>query len=181
MLVAVVTLLGCSPGPTPNPTPIVFHGRLPADPGPDVGGRALQEAIFADGVVTFDEYERAFAAAIQCMRDEGFDVEGPLRYPDGFVAVQPGFDPRLKLTLVAHVEGDENDRFGEVNARCQAQWSYAVEWVFLHQFAPTEAEIQAWLERAWECARRLGLPLSDPPTVEDAVNAVPPCEPWEGG
>lgn len=181
-LVAVITAvgIGCSPAPVPSATPILFHGRLPADPGPDIGGRALQEAIFADGKVTFDEYERAFSAAIQCMRDEGFDVEGPLRYPDGYVPVMPGFDPRLKLTLNAHVGEDAEDRFGEVNARCQAQWSYAVEWVFLHQFAPTEEEIQRWLERAWACAREHGLPVSDPPTVEEAIRAVPPCEPWEG-
>jgi hypothetical protein len=179
-VVVAALLIGCSAGPPTAATPIVFDEPPPFDPGPDVGGRALQQAIFADGVVTHDEYERAYTAAIQCMRGEGFEVEGPLRYPDGPLVFTVGADPRLRLTLAARPGDDPEDRFGEVNGRCLAQWSYAVEQVYLRQFAPTEDEFQAWLERAWECARDRGLPLSDPPTSQEASDAVLfGCQPWE--
>lgn len=168
---------------SPVATPIVFDEPLPDDPGPDVGGRALQELVFADGEVTFAEYERATVAAIQCMRDEGFQVEGPLRYPDGgLLIVEPGHDPRLRLSLRADVGNDPTDRFGRVNGRCRAQWSYAIEQVYLRQFAPSEEEVRAWLERAWACGRERGLPLSNPPTENEALDAVGQgCRPWETG
>lgn len=179
ILLALATLSACS-GET-SPTPLVFEGRLPADPGPDAGGQALQRTIFADGEVTFDEYERAVTAGVQCMRDEGFDVEGPLLYPEGFLVVAPGFDPRNRLTFRAidTEQSDGVDRFGQVNERCEAQWYYAVERLWDEQFEPTEEEIRAWLERAWECAEENGLPLSNPPSEEEATTAVQHgCEPW---
>lgn len=163
------------------PTPIVFEGKLPADPGPDQGGAALQQQVFADGEVTFDEYERAVTAGIECMRDEGFDVEGPMRYPDGYLVISPGFDPHLQLTLRARGTdaGDGVDRFGPVNERCQAQWYYAIEQIWIEQNEPTQAEINAWLERAWDCAREKGLPLSNPPTEAEAMESTAyGCEPW---
>ncbi len=182
LLVRLVMFLaligGC--GSASTPTPIVFDDPLPVDPGSDVGGRALQEQIFADGQVSFDEYERAFAAAVQCMRDEGFDVEGPLHYPDGYLVVEPGWDPRHWLTSRAHTGDDPTDLYGEVNARCQAQWSYAVGTVYRRQFQPSEAEVQAWLEQAWQCAREKSLQVSAPPTVDEAMTAVTfGCRPWE--
>ncbi len=180
LVALALAAIACSPAPTA--TPIVFDEPLPHDPGPDVGGRALQEEIFADGAVTFDEYERAFTAAIQCMRDEGFDVQGPLRYPEGYLVVVPGWDPKHWLGSRASVGDDPQDRYGDVNGRCQAQWSYAVGAVYRRQFEPSEEEIQAWLRRAWDCARAKGLALSNPPTVEEASDAVPfGCRPWERG
>jgi hypothetical protein len=166
-----------------GPTPIVFDEPLPDDPGPDVGGKALQDRIFADGVVTAAEYERAYAKALDCMREEGFDVVGPMSHDDSRapMVIEPGSDPRLRLSSFARNtdRGDGVDRFGPVNGRCQAQWSYAVELVYLGQFAPTEAETQAWIERAWECMRENGHPINEPPTLEDATASVAyGCEPW---
>jgi hypothetical protein len=175
----LVTLLVACAGAV-GPTPLVFNEPLPVDPGPDRSGRALQTEIFADGVVTASEYERAMRAAVECMRAQGFDVEGPLRYPDGPLAVEPGLDPTIRLSVRARVRSDPADRYGEVNATCQAQWSYAVEQIYLRQFQPTEAEVQAWLDRAWSCAREKGMSISSPPTEEDASQAVlQGCRPWE--
>lgn len=153
---------------------------LPADPGPDVGGPALEVEVFADGVVTFDEYERAVYAAIECMRAEGFVIEGPHRYPDAlFVTVGPGWDPSLLFTFAAR-DVDDDDRWTEVSDRCQAQWSYRIEQVWLEQNAPSEAEVQAWLDRAWTCLRERGAQLSDPPTPEEALQVTAyGCRPWE--
>ncbi len=176
-MLALVT--ACAAGAAP--TPITFDEPLPHDPGPDVGGPALQAAIFADGMVNHAEYERAFTAAIDCMRNEGFDVEGPLTYPDGALVISPGMDPTLRLTLLAHnVPAAEDARWSEVNGRCLAQWSYAVERVYLDAFAPSEAEIAAWYERAWACMREQGIELSDPPTDAEGLDSVSyGCRPWE--
>jgi hypothetical protein len=161
----------------------VMAEPLPADPGPDVGGRALQEQVFADGVVTFDEYRRAVLAAVECVRAEGFQVAGPFRFPEpgAVLAVEPGVDPGLRLSWTVTVrDAGEDQRLSEVDARCQSQWSYRIEQVWLRKHAPTQEEVQAWLERAWGCARERGLPLSDPPTEVDALDAVSfGCHPWE--
>lgn len=156
---------------------------LPAKPGPDAGGKALEEEIFSDGVVSFSEYERSVLAALQCVRDHGFEVEGPFRYPDpnAEIGIEPGADPTNHLTWHG-INIEEDEQFGTVSGACQAQWSYRVEQVWLRKNAPTQDEIQAWLERAWECARKEGMSLSAPPTEEEAVMAVlHGCRPWESG
>jgi hypothetical protein len=169
--------IACSAAPTS--TPIVFDDPLPFDPGPDVGGRALQQEIFADGEVTSDEYERAVTATVQCIRDEGFGVDGPLRYPEGYTVTVPGYDPSLWLLYRIDAGDDPQDRAGDVDGRCQAQWSFAVQAVYTRQFEPTEEEIRAWLQRAWDCAKEKGLPLSSPPTVQEATDVVAfDCRPW---
>jgi hypothetical protein len=171
---------GAACGVSPAPTPLVFDEPIGWDPGPDVGGRALQEQVFADGRVTADEYERAMQATVQCIRDEGFDIDGPLRYPDGALVVIPGTDPTLRLTIRARVVDDPNDRYGDVNGRCQAQWSYAIEALYFRQFKATEADVQAWLERAWACGAEKAVRLSSPPTEDEATSAViAGCRPWE--
>ncbi len=118
-------------------------------------------------------------AAIQCMRDEGFEVQGPLKYPDGVLVVEPGFDPRLRLTLLAHGINSDSARWDAVNRSCKAQWSYAIEQVYLRQFSPSQTEMRAWLERAWACMEEQGIALSNPPSEQEAVDSVGHgCEPW---
>jgi hypothetical protein len=180
-VVACLALAACAADLVP--TPIVFDEPLPDDPGPDQGGEALQEGIFADGTVTAEEYERAYAAAVECQRDEGFEVIGPLTFGDSRagMVIEPGTDPRLRLTSMAlgTEQPDGVDRYGPVNARCQAQWSHAVEQEYLRQFAPTEEETRAWIERGWECLRANGHPIGDPPTLQDATSsAAYGCQPW---
>ncbi|MEX2323528.1 MAG: hypothetical protein WEA29_07130 [Acidimicrobiia bacterium] len=94
----LLVLMGCSEGSggadssTPWLSPISTTPfdeiTLDVDPGPDRGGAALKAEVFADGVVTFDEYERAMNAYAQCVREEGFEVRGPLTFPtdDGTAA-----------------------------------------------------------------------------------------------
>ena len=177
--VLVLAVVACEQATTKQP--VVFDEPLPYDPGPDVGGLTVQKAILADGEVTFDEYEKAFTAGIQCMRDEGFDVEGPLRYPDGVILIEPGADPRHRLGLLANnITQAEDERWNDVNQRCQVQWYYMVERIYFQQFDATEAEVQAWLERAWACAKEKGLELSNPPTESEAGHSVAfGCRPWE--
>lgn len=157
----------------------ILSEPLPADPGPDVGGRALQDEVFADDVVTFAEYERAVAAYAQCLRDEGFELLGP--YEGG--QFSPGFDPRMFLSVSVRIPDDAAEaRFDEVGSRCQMQWSYHIELVWEAQNAPSEEAVQEWLEQAWTCGRDRGVEVSDPPTVHEAMLAVTAgCTPWEDG
>lgn len=179
-MMAVLAGAGCSEATTAR-EPIVWSEPLPYDPGPDVGGLTLQEEIFSDGEVTFDEYERAFTAGVDCIRAEGFEVDGPLRYPVGGMSVAPGWDPRHELSLLArNITSNVNQRWSDVNHRCQVQWYYMVEQIYLRQFLATAEETRAWLERAWACAEEKGMDLSDPPTEEEAVMALGfGCRPWE--
>ena len=161
----------------------MFSEWLPYDPGPDVGGLTLQKQMFSDGEVTFAEYEQAMTAGIQCMRDEGFQVEGPLRYPDGGYELEVGYDPTHELNLLAYGISQADDaRWSDVNQRCQAQWYEAVQGAYLAQFVVTGAELRAWLERAWTCAKEKGRELSNPPTESEALDSVVfGCRPWEDG
>lgn len=161
--------------------PLTFDEPLPADPGPDQGGAALQQSIFEDGVVTFAEYERAFVAALACMVTAGLEVEGPLRYPDGVLVLEPGTDPRNRLTMFITVPDDPSVDDSGITDSCQAQWSYAVETLWLRSVGPSQVEIQAWLEAAWACGEAAGQELSSPPTDMDAFDAVDTygCKPWE--
>lgn len=161
----------------------VLSTLVPAYTGPDVGGKALQDEVFADGIVTFAEYERAMTARVECLRAEGYDVEGPLAYPDGGLSLAPGDDPRLSLSfqIFGDLPAAENPA-DDVDIRCQSQWSLAIEAVWDAQNAPSEQEVQTWLERAWRCAAERGMPLSDPPTVDEAMlSVIRPynCTPWE--
>lgn len=158
----------------------VLQQALPFDPGPDEGGSALRDEIFADFRVTFDEYERAVTAAVECMRRQGFDIEGPTRYPDGaYAVIVPGMDPTKVLTWAAVNPADE-DRWLEVSGTCQAQWLYHVEAVWKLQNEPSERDVQEWLSRAWTCGAGKGLELSEPPTIDEALEAVNlGCRPWE--
>jgi len=172
-------VVGGGAGPDQALIEEALQAPLPTDPGSHVGGAALERQVFADGHVTFDEYERAVLSAIQCVRDQGFTVVGPYRYPEGPLVYSPGEDPSYRLTYGVIDTADE-PRQGEVLARCEAQWLYRIQYVWLGKHAPTAAETQAWLERAWACARARGVPLSEPPTEDDAMDAVAAgCRPWE--
>lgn len=198
-LVATVLLTACGGSPPPRVSPISsipfdeirvpdFTGPGAMDPGPDMGGQALKSEVFADGVVTFDEYERAMSAYAQCVRDEGFEVSGPLTYPteDGHAAFGPGEDPHDNLVVwfPGVTEEPELSRLSDVQLLCQEQWSYAIQFVWREQNRATGEDLQRWLERAWECARQRGTVLSDPPLEVEAMMSASDglhdgCVPWE--
>jgi hypothetical protein len=156
---------------------------LPAEAGPDEGGEGFQREVFRDGVVTFDEYERAVLEEIRGIERKGFAVEGPYRYPEGPVIVfAPGEDPSIRLNwvVVAPDEASEERRLERVMLACEMQWRYRIENVWLAKHGPSEAEVDAWLQRLADCAREHGLSVSLPPTADEQVQAIADgCRPWE--
>ncbi|MEX2323527.1 MAG: hypothetical protein WEA29_07125 [Acidimicrobiia bacterium] len=145
----------------------------PDDPGPDIGGIAMREEVFADCDVTRDEYERAVLAAVECVRGDGYVVEGPYEVPP-----HPGRYPPGPL----HFAAQEAPGVAETLDRCTAQWLHQIEMAWFDLNQPSEKEKTGWLERLWECARIMGSDLPDPPLHEDdwARVVAMGCRPWEG-
>lgn len=173
-------------GPSASIIREVLTQALPFDAAPDPAGLQLAATVFADGEVSFAEYERAMAATVTCITSNGFEVNGPLRYPDGFLVVVPGVNPNIYLSYEV-LMGDESDEETElalsaVMEQCDVQWRWWIEQVWLRQHEPSEIDIQRWLDRAWECARQRGYEISEPPSADDDLHKVvfpgSGCEPW---
>lgn len=162
---------GSQTDPQPDLIGRILAQPLPDDPGPDVGGKALQDEVFADGTVTWAEYERAVLAEAECIESSGYAVVGPYEIPPS-----PGYRPPYLLRLSA----ESAPGLADVMARCAAQWRYYIEWVWLEMTAPTEEETRAWLERLRACATELGIGLPDPPSDDDWGTPIAAgCRPWE--
>ncbi len=134
---------------------------------------AFHREVFADGELTAAEYERGVFADAECLTAQGFEVDGPYR---GLVLVV-GVDSSQILTFAA----TDAPGIDEAWEECSRQWRYTVERVWNQILDPTEEEREIWLEAAWECARERGIPLSDPPTEDEALAVSGPeqCQPWE--
>lgn len=196
---AVATLLvGCSAQPTTNP-PLHEawdpHGLVPTAgphkelisdsvrtnaelPLPDES-IALHLRVFADGQVEYSEYEEAMFAAAECAAEMGHEIVGPFVSDpaEGWGQIEVGVDPSNFLMVLAR---DPSPQFGEDAELCQSVWQWRIDdvWRAIHE--PTESEIRLWLRAAWSCAKQQGIPLSDPPTEEEAVDAVSlGCRPWD--
>lgn len=191
-LLALV-LLGCSASGSDDETGVVTVDperraaveRVMAappimDPGPDVGGLSTQRAMLADYWVTFAEYEQAMRAAVGCIEDAGFTVNDFGRWPDHpGLMIAPGLDPTLYFAWSYPLQPDGSP-ISDVELSCRAQWSSWVEEVWQIQNTPTVEQQQAWLERAWACGREREVRMADPPTENDAVEAIyAGCRPWE--
>lgn len=133
---------------------------------------SFHREVFGDGELTAAEYERGVLADAECLTEQGFEVEGPYR---GLV-LGVGLDSSRILTFTATDAPGIDDAW----EACSQQWRYTIERVWNTILTPTEAERQIWLEAAWECARDRGLPLSDPPTEDEALEVSGPgqCQPW---
>lgn len=161
---------GLVPATGPHREVIIEYLRAEYDLPYTEESLAFHREIFADGEVTYEEYERAVYATIECARDRGFEVEGPWRG----LSVQIGRDI-TKILAVTYVDRPD----GHLAIECQEMWSLRIETIWVIATAPTEQEVQIWLEAAWDCASERGLPLSDPPTIEEAQDATRQgCQPW---
>jgi hypothetical protein len=181
--VPVDSTAGGSASDAPTYWPLIERVRnspTADDPGPDEGGAAFEAAVFADGRVTFAEYERAINETVECIRRVGLTVEGPFRQTSpgaAFLSLRPGYDYGLFMTFHHVVIDAEDDRRWSVeSARCQAQWSDKIEQVWLEQLRPTETQIQKWWDNLYGCAAEMEIPQE-----YAEVAAVLQCQPWKNG
>lgn len=173
-----------------------------------VGGAAY--AIFNDGQVTFEEYERAYTAYVGCIRDAAVAdvVEGPFRFgrdPEANLVIYVGVDPTIYLHRNvgdAPPTGDVDwQRVDEVDAACKKQHVGAIERRWIKQEAPplSKAEQRAWTDRLLECAEEKGIEIPEDLSYEEMLNDVGTdpsddaimsimreafmkgCRPWEAG
>lgn len=83
----------------------------------------FQRDILADQEVTGAEYERAMAATVQCLQDEGLPVE-----------VRPGSDDRpFDYTMGPFATEEEADEATRVEDECRERFSQVVALVWQHR------------------------------------------------
>jgi hypothetical protein len=102
-----------------------------------------QLPYFADRVITFDEYRTAVAAAVSCVRMQGFNTRQTLAI-DGYY----------------RYEGVAADGATEALDLCRAQWSQVVEVAYQESTGPSPHEWPV-VEAVIACLRDAG----EPPTL----------------
>lgn len=188
-MVAAVTLTACSSNLAAVDEQVSAEQRamvqqvldepMLGDPGPDVGGLTRQRQMLEDFDVTWAEYEEAVRTTLGCVRDEGFEVIGPSTYPELY-SYNVGSDPRLTYMWLFPSDSVDGAVRDVISERCRMQWSWWIETVWMHQNRPTAHDIEEARRRAADCARRLGIHVSNPPTDDDVDHLVAAgCRPWE--
>ncbi|KGM13807.1 hypothetical protein [Cellulomonas bogoriensis] len=100
------------------------------------GASEEQLQIIESGEVTFDAYEAAVLRTIECLQDEGFDVDGPE------VVELSGF-PEVTYTYPVWTEGRTDEEAGQVARACEDEHSSAVQG--LYRNSPEAQQAQAAL------------------------------------
>ncbi len=149
-LLCAVAVAGCTVAPSEAPSSTLPEGLPP-----------FQREILSDGVVTFAEYERAVFRTVQCLRELGYEVDGPelgargLFY-DYWVTVGP--------------EGSAAT--SEAQDRCDEEYLRSVAFAWARQNELTGAELEAELERLRACLGEAGVEVAADATVEDLIELV---------
>jgi len=114
------------------------------------GLSAFQREMLEDGEVTFDEYERAVLAAMQCLRDAGIRTAGPDLVDGRFYT----FD---------FAEGDDPARTDDVLAGCEEEYLSEVEWAWSEASrTPQDDERhEQFYGGVADCLRRNGVDIED--------------------
>jgi hypothetical protein len=148
------------------------------DLGDDEAGRRFQDEILAAVELTFDAYEAAMAAAVACVRAGGFEVTYPAE--EEVRMVDPAIPPGAILGFDAHIEPG-GPSAADLILECQERWSFRVQDAWLQQLEPSAEDRLRATEAAWACGEERGQALSDPPTIQEAHEAIVryDCQPWE--
>jgi hypothetical protein len=144
----------------------------------DEAGRAFQDAVLQAGSVSFEGYEAAMAAAVACVRAGGFEVTYPAE--EEVRMVDPAIPPGAILGFDAHIEPG-GPSAADLILECQERWSFRVQDAWLQQLEPSAEDRLRATEAAWACGEERGQALSDPPTIQEAHEAIVryDCQPWE--
>jgi len=122
-----------------------LHGRASSS------GLDFQADLLADGVIDYQEYEKAVLATISCLRDQGFDVIGPVPASGGELDYSYGGASTL----------EESERQGAVGVDCEETYLNYVAAAYASVIAPSAEERQERLVSYAQCLRDAGVDLPD--------------------
>lgn len=160
----------------PSPPPGAASGVRPTVPDYHILPDQLQawldaatpgeRAIFADGILTFEEYESAVFETLACIEEAGLTVAHSNGYGRAH-DVQPG--PRLSSRGVYSYFGQVTTysptrpakEFAAL-AECK-QLSAQVEFMWAQHTAPSQVDLQAMRDHMAECLRTLGMTVPERP------------------
>jgi hypothetical protein len=147
--VSAAVLAACTNPAQPQETseglpPQVVEQLADADP--------LVREILGDGVVTSDEYERAFYAMVTCVEEAGFVVE------EAEVDSRPGHESRR--VGYAGVEPGRVEELEQTEADCVLRYLDLVESIVNQQSRLSEEEYEDLYRRIAVCMRELGIELA---------------------
>jgi hypothetical protein len=153
-LVAVTgfVLMACGADEAPQPDP--FWDRQDIQQLVESASE-FQRDILADQEVTGAEFERAMAATVQCLQDEGIPVE-----------VRPGSDDRpFDYTMGPFATAEEVDEATRVEDECRERFSQVVALVW--QLQQEREGVGGGEPPDLACARELGLQVE---TLAEALD-----------
>jgi hypothetical protein len=143
-------ILACGDSARPGPVS-TEPTTLPSLETPDVG--------VLEGSVTYEAYERAVLATVQCIREAGMGVSG--------VTPVPG----RRLTYIAYgLPGEKDPRPGlRISSECYDSHLRAIDMAWIIATQPSEQQLDRARGALAECLRAAGESVPDPPSTEDLV------------
>jgi hypothetical protein len=135
----------------------------------------FEQSLLEDGVLTFDEYEQATFAAVECMKSAGFGI-GP---GDGPEVPENTEGPRLtsrgKYTYNPFSPPNFNkDEFIRIVTECKRRYSDVVDFFWAIKTAPTEVELQTMRASIGSCLRDTGHEVPEHPSSLDLARVMYP-------
>lgn len=156
----MVVLAGCSDGASDSRPPastLQFTDRSEGRVTPS----AVQLALLADGELTFDEYESAVLATVQCLKEAGLTMVDT---------------PRLDLSGTRYVFGyfagrddEEFDRSRAIFGDCYTLHQAVVDREWGRLTAPPEGRLQDALAALANCLELAGFEIAGPISQADFI------------
>lgn len=153
--------------------PVVFFTG-----GPETGSVASQpsapeEPALGDEI-TFEQYETAYTGYVECLRNAGYTVEGPLQFGRDANAGLPlyvGIDPTIYLQRL--VVGDvEKGPLDAADAECQDTHLGDIEQRWFEQEASKFVSDREWIDNLLACAEISGIEIPESLSYDEMLNEV---------
>lgn len=124
--------------------------------------------------ITFEQYEAAYTGYVECLRDAGYTVEGPLQFgrdPEAPLALSVGSDPTIHLLSL--VVGDvEKGPLDAADDECRELHIGDIEERWLEQESAEFIDTRTWLDNLLACAESNGIEIPESLSYEEMLNDV---------
>jgi hypothetical protein len=130
------------------------------------------------GAVTFEQYETAYAGYVECLRDAGYTVEGPLQFGRDPGAGLPlelggetGIDPTIYLQRL--VVGDvAQGPLDAADAKCREDHLGDIERRWIDQESAKFVGMREWIDNLLACAEISGIEIPESLSYDEMLNEV---------